>query len=56
MSLYYDGELMDNSKTTTISNSKAVASSGKMVIGREEYGIDDNYVTMDTDELTLWNN
>ena len=56
LSVYYDGELMGNTKTSIGSLYDGVPSSGKMAIGKEEYDVDDKYATMVIDELTLWNN
>ena len=53
-SVYYDGILMG---TDTIQSwSIRTISSGKMVLGRYIYDIDDRYATVEVDELALWDN
>ena len=55
MSIYYDGVLMGETDRKIPETHES--GSGQMVIGRRYYDdSDEKFVSMEIDELTLWNN
>ena len=57
--MYYDGTLMDMDTRgfdRGANNGPRPVGSGRMVLGRQRYGKNGRYASVEVDELTLWDN